>query len=231
MYGCEHYLRRCTIFAECCSTAYPCIHCHNNDCEDHQMTSKDVAYIICNSCGCKQTPKQRCEMCNTLFGIYFCDKCIIFDDTQKGIVHCDECGICRVSLGNKMYHCSSCNMCNFVKHDRCYKIDDCPICGDDLHKSIKITSKTKCNHWIHEECLNELFRRDYRCPVCMKSLITVEQLASIVEPQIADYQMPPDLADTDQEIYCNDCEKITTTKFHILAMKCADCGSYNTRKN
>ena len=32
------------------------------------------------------------------------------------------------------------------------------------------------------------------------------------------------------KIYCNDCEKNSETKFHILGHKCQHCGSFNTKR-
>ena len=33
-----------------------------------------------------------------------------------------------------------------------------------------------------------------------------------------------------KEIYCNDCEKKTTTVFHFYGMECKNCGSFNTQE-
>lgn len=40
--------------------------------------------------------------------------------------------------------------------------------------------------------------------------------------------MPREYADLYREILCRDCNKTTTTLFHIVGMKCGECGSYNT---
>ena len=38
---------------------------------------------------------EECDKCKVRFGRYFCEKCRLFDDTDKGQYHCDDCGICR----------------------------------------------------------------------------------------------------------------------------------------
>jgi len=230
MYGCEHYLRRCQIYTDCCDKFYSCIHCHNEDNDlDHVIEKKDINLIKCTSCGFIQDLKKRCEECNTLFGEYFCEICKLFDDTPKQIVHCDECGICRVSLGKKLFHCKKCSMCGFSKHTKCYDVTDCPICCDPLWNSIKNATQTKCGHWIHGDCLNELLKNDYKCPTCQKSIIDINLLEKIIDPQVEANVMPDDIKNTKVTIYCRDCEKKTYDKeLNLVAMKCDYCRSYNT---
>lgn len=231
MYGCKHYLRKCSIYAECCKKTYQCIHCHNID-NNHDIQSIDIKNIVCDECGKKQKPKEKCEDCYIYFGDYFCEKCIIFDDTKnKEIVHCNDCGICRVTYGKKLYHCDKCNMCAFSKHEKCYKIGDCPICCESLHKSINSATLTKCNHWIHNKCLEELLKKDYKCPICMKTVIPIDILEKIMDLQVNSYILPDDYKNMDVNIKCIDCEEKSIAKFHIVAMKCPKCRSYNTIKN
>lgn len=41
--------------------------------------------------------------------------------------------------------------------------------------------------------------------------------------------MPSEFANTKSEVLCSDCEKKSTVPFHFIGMKCAECGSYNTK--
>lgn len=40
--------------------------------------------------------------------------------------------------------------------------------------------------------------------------------------------MPPEYAKYISHIFCNDCEKKSTAKYHFFYHKCVHCGSYNT---
>ena len=46
----------------------------------------------------------------------------------------------------------------------------------------------------------------------------------------ADSPMPDDLAGRLATVLCNDCQQRTTAAFHVIGIKCGDCGSYNTRR-
>lgn len=39
--------------------------------------------------------QKTCEDCGTEFGKYFCEKCRLYDNADKGQYHCDGCGLCR----------------------------------------------------------------------------------------------------------------------------------------
>lgn len=41
-------------------------------------------------------------------------------------------------------------------------------------------------------------------------------------------EMPEEFERKMSEVFCNDCETKTTTKFHFRFHKCKDCGGYNT---
>ena len=42
--------------------------------------------------------------------------------------------------------------------------------------------------------------------------------------------MPPEYRDMVVTILCNDCNKRSTARFHVVGHKCGECGSYNTRR-
>eukprot|EP01052_Picozoa_sp_SAG31_P003232 SAG31_NODE_123_length_23712_cov_41.426291_2_plen_99_part_00 len=48
---------------------------------------------------------------------------------------------------------------------------------------------------------------------------------------IAETPMPPEYRDMMVTILCNDCLETTSAHFHVLGIKCASCGSYNTKRS
>ncbi len=51
-----------------------------------------------------------------------------------------------------------------------------------------------------------------------------------LDAEIAVTPMPQDYANWRVDILCNDCNKPSRVQFHILALKCSHCRSYNTRR-
>ncbi|KAH3694231.1 hypothetical protein DPMN_081671 [Dreissena polymorpha] len=83
--------------APCCKKFYKCRVCHDEN-ETHDETyvidRKAVELIKCSMCDLVQNVRNICESCNVVFGKYFCEKCRLYDDEDKGQFHCDECGLC-----------------------------------------------------------------------------------------------------------------------------------------
>lgn len=50
-----------------------------------------------------------------------------------------------------------------------------------------------------------------------------------MDQQIAQQTMPQEFANATAHILCNDCEKKSNVSFHFFGLKCAECGSYNTK--
>jgi len=48
--------------------------------------------------------------------------------------------------------------------------------------------------------------------------------------QVAATPMPPEYANMRVGILCNDCHAKGEVAFHIVGLKCGDCGGYNTRQ-
>ena len=42
--------------------------------------------------------------------------------------------------------------------------------------------------------------------------------------------IPEEYKNKELDIFCNECEKYSKCKFHIVALKCSNCNGYNTRK-
>ena len=50
------------------------------------------------------------------------------------------------------------------------------------------------------------------------------------DAEISITPMPPEYANWQVDILCNDCNKASRVRFHILGLKCSHCRSYNTRR-
>ncbi len=242
-YGCEHYLRKCKIIAPCCNDIYSCRLCHDEEKYDllvneklrHKIDRFNISEIICTECNMKQGIQQYCQYCNTCFGKYYCDICHLFDDKDKGQFHCYGCGFCRIGSKDNFVHCDKCNMCvpkSVYDDHKCLNIMDylCPICMDDLFTSITGVFQLKCSHYIHISCLNELLKTSYKCPMCYGSIVVVDEYNKLIDAEVEAMEMPDEYKNMMVDILCNDCHTENSVKFHIVGLKCVDCGGYNTRK-
>lgn len=239
---CDHYKRNCNIICPQCNEDFACRHCHNlikyeQEIDinlSHNIDRKLIKEVICRECDTRQTISNLCINCGISFGVYFCSICNYFDNEDKGQFHCGKCGICRVGGRENFFHCDKCNACysNSLK-DNHICIDNsmnqnCVICMDDLFNSTKGVSVLKCGHTIHADCLNEYLKSNYKCPICQKSIHTL--YFNYIQQEIDNTIMPEEYKDVDKNITCNDCNKQSIHKFHIIAMKCIHCNSFNTKE-
>ncbi|XP_046849600.1 RING finger and CHY zinc finger domain-containing protein 1-like [Xenia sp. Carnegie-2017] len=232
--NCKHYARKCSLVSPCCDKVYACRFCHDEH-EDHKLIRTNVEQIECRQCGLRQKVSSNCEKCLISFGKYYCGKCRMFDDNDKGQFHCDGCGICRVGGRDNFIHCDTCGFCLsksiYDSHKCLEKVsrNSCAICLEDLHTSTIPAHVPKCGHLLHSTCFHDLLRSGgYTCPTCNESLIDMSSTWRRLDSTIALTPMPPEYANIDVRILCRDCHKHSTTKFHIVALKCGECGSYNT---
>lgn len=245
---CEHYNVGCYILFGCCNEHYPCRLCHDEKTTDpctfknlppgslnykiHEHDKSKMTHIICRFCLKEQKFSDTCMECGTKMGNYICNECKLLDLDDKGQFHCKGCGMCRKGGRDNFVHCYTCGICVAKSDDhKCaYKIGGtCPVCCEELFASLESTTPTKCGHWMHSECLKNLLKSDYRCPLCSKSLFDTSQLTSYLDTQIASTQMPDEYKDKMVDILCNDCETKCSVKMHFYGNKCNKCGSYNTK--
>ncbi|KAJ3604610.1 hypothetical protein NHX12_029350 [Muraenolepis orangiensis] len=73
--------------------------------------------------------------------------------------------------------------------------------------------------------------RAYRCPLCMHSAWDMEKHWDHIDKEISLSPMPTEYQDATVKVICNDCQAHCTVAFHVLGMKCTDCGSYNTAQD
>ncbi|CAN1770579.1 E3 ubiquitin-protein ligase RZFP34 [Linum perenne] len=225
-FGCTHYRRRCKIRAPCCNEIFDCRHCHNE------------AKVICSLCDTEQNVQQHCIKCGVCMGKYFCSQCKFFDDdVSKQQYHCNECGICRTGGKENFFHCDKCGCCysrmlkdshNCVERAMHH---NCPVCFEFLFDTMKDITVLPCGHTIHLECVKQMERHSqYSCPVCSKSYCDMSSVWEKLDQEVASTPMPQIYQDKLVWILCNDCGETSEVNFHILAHKCLNCKSYNTRQ-
>lgn len=174
--SCSHYVRKCALFTPCCLKFYSCRLCHNEQ-ENHELIRKFVQQVKCNQCGHIQGVVASCSECHIRFGFYFCAECRLYDDTEKGQFHCDQCGICRVGGRENFYHCTRCDICIPIRLKSTHTClesasrSNCVICLEDLHSSREPCQVLRCGHYLHRTCYRECLRCRYSCcPLCAKSM-------------------------------------------------------------
>ena len=83
----------------------------------------------------------KCIGCGIQFGKYYCNKCRVFDNQDKGQFHCEGCGICRFDMLISVCWSSKCESLSRVGGRENYKhCDRCCACYAnsyfDQHKVI-----------------------------------------------------------------------------------------------
>ncbi|XP_022935787.1 probable E3 ubiquitin-protein ligase RZFP34 [Cucurbita moschata] len=245
-YGCAHYRRRCRIRAPCCNEIFDCRHCHNeiknsisvDQKERHEIPRHEVNQVICSLCGTEQEVRQECINCGVCFGKYFCDACKLFDDDiSKKQYHCNGCGICRIGGRHNFFHCYKCGCCYSIILKNSHPCvegamhHDCPVCFEFLFDSTNDVTVMPCGHTIHHNCLKEM--RDhfqFACPLCSKSVCDMSKVWEKFDREIAATPIPEPYQNKMVWILCNDCGKTSNVQYHIVAQKCLNCKSYNTRQ-
>jgi len=229
-------MRKCRLLTPCCGKEYMCRICHD-EVEDHNLDRRSVAKIICIQCNKKQAICRNCEECGILFGRYTCLICRLFDDNEKKQFHCVGCGICRVGGRENFFHCPKCNICiskSILETHKCVENmsrGKCPVCLDDLHSSRKKVDIPDCSHMIHSECLVEMFKHGRTsCPTCNTSLVDMKSVWQNFDEVVASTPMPEIYRNYHVSILCRDCHEVSKVPFHVIGLKCASCGGYNTTR-
>ncbi|KAH7488540.1 hypothetical protein PRIC1_007346 [Phytophthora ramorum] len=238
--GCSHYQRKCKLLSKCCGKWYSCRFCHDDN-EDHAFDRYATESVSCMKCDTAQPIGKTCinDDCKCEFGRYYCEVCkFIDDDNSKDIYHCDKCKICRIGKGLDIdyFHCDRCNACMSIslKKHKCVERSlesDCPICHAYMFTSTTPVMFLPCGHCMHVSCYEEYTLTNYICPLCSKSLGDMELYFASIDELLERERMPTEYQDYKSLIYCSDCERKSTTRFHFVYHKCQyeDCMSYNTK--
>ncbi|KAH6831172.1 hypothetical protein C2S53_009367 [Perilla frutescens var. hirtella] len=108
---------------------------------------------------------------------------------------------------------------------------DCPVCFEYLFESRDDVIALPCGHTIHKACLVEMQEHyQYACPICSKSVCDMSKVWEKFDMEIAATPMPPYCENKMVWILCNDCGCNSEVKYHVVAHKCPNCKSYNTRQ-
>ncbi|KAK0095555.1 hypothetical protein PV326_008023 [Microctonus aethiopoides] len=222
------------VHTPCCNKVYTCRFCHDEQ-EGHTVNRKEVTELICVLCDTRQPVQATCQNCHCRFGKYTCLECNLFDDEDKNQYHCDGCGICRVGGRERFFHCAKCNMCLPVQlqngHTCVENVShaNCPVCLEDIHTSRIPCHIPHCGHLLHRTCFEQLLHSGhYACPTCQVSLLDMTEVWEFLDVEVSHKPMPPEYKDYKAEILCKDCHEESTVKFHVVGLKCLNCGSYNT---
>jgi RING finger and CHY zinc finger domain-containing protein 1 len=237
-YGCVHYKRNCKIVAPCCNEIYYCRLCHDDDITNlsiknyHTINRFDIIHIVCAKCDLKQNISNKCINCEIIFGQYYCEICRLYDNINKGQFHCFECGFCRINKDTS-YHCKICKIClNISSKDNheCTEQHEleCMICYESLFTTTKSVCKLKCNHSIHNDCLSEYIKTNYKCPLCSKSIIDLTEYNKYMENLINMYDVPDVYKNIIVKLLCNECNVKFNASYNMIGYKCTNCKSYNT---
>ena len=52
----------------------------------------------------------------------------------------------------------------------------------------------------------------------------------VLDLEVQRTPMPPEYRGQRVAVLCNDCHEESTADFHVIGLKCGECGSYNTRR-
>jgi RING finger and CHY zinc finger domain-containing protein 1 len=236
-HGCKHYVRSCELLCPVCEAYYTCRLCHDDDVLSHELPRHEVKMIRCLCCGRSQAPSSSCENseCGVIFARYHCSVCNLYDDSNRTLYHCTECGICRVGVREENMHCEKCAICvplDHVCHDqnRSFFLGCCPCCHEDIFNSVRPSAQLQCSHVIHTHCLKEMLRASlYQCPLCRSSMVDMSAAWSLIRASIARQELPPELQRTATVVCCEyGCGKKSEVPWHPEGSACSFCGSFNT---
>ncbi|KAL0347137.1 UNVERIFIED_CONTAM: E3 ubiquitin-protein ligase RZFP34 [Sesamum calycinum] len=203
-YGCSHYRRRCKIIAPCCNEIFDCRHCHNdakNSIEVDPLDRHDIPR--------HELKRVICSMCKTEQDVQqMCINCGVC----LGKYYCSKCKFFDDDVSKNQYHCEKWNM-------------------QYLFDTPRDTTVLPCGHTIHLNCVKEMERHfQYSCPVCSKSYCDMSRVWERLDQEVASIPMPQMYQNKMVWILCNDCGERSEVNYHILAHKCLNCKSYNTRQ-
>ena len=199
--GCPHYDRNCMMVTNCCNKTYWCRICHDDE-EDHIIDRFSISEMVCGFCEERQPSSNICSSCKRKMADYYCNICHLWTNTLSEIYHCEKCGHCRIGrgLGIDQFHCPKCNICipiDTIDTHTCREKaahSNCPICCEYMFTSRDALAIMKCGHFIHQKCLDEFLKNDYRCPICKKSMGDMTECWKKMDLQIKDIEIPVEMS-------------------------------------
>nr|GMD46153.1 E3 ubiquitin-protein ligase MIEL1-like [Ipomoea batatas] len=214
-YGCSHYMRRCKIRAPCCDEIFDCRHCHNE--AKKLIHSSGMTFLDMKS-------KGSFVPCATL------SKMFNKDASNAGFLWGSTIAQSAISL-MMMFRRINTTVTNVESAEREAKKISFTVIDVFVFDTTKNITVLPCGHTMHLECVMEMERHyQYSCPVCSKSFCDMSRVWEKLDEEVASTPMPEMYQNKMVSILCNDCGNSSETKFHVLAHKCPNCKSYNTRQ-
>jgi RING finger/CHY zinc finger protein 1 len=116
-------------------------------------------------------------------------------------------------------------------HTCSFKLEgECPVCCENLFDALINALQLKCGHWMHVKCYEEFIKHTYKCPLCSKSIGTMDQMTQYIDHMIETTPMPDEYKDKKVDILCNECNVKSEVIFHFYGLKCPECLTYNTKQ-
>ncbi|XP_015748077.1 PREDICTED: RING finger and CHY zinc finger domain-containing protein 1-like [Acropora digitifera] len=141
----------------------------------------------------------------------------------------------RVGGKDNFFHCNRCDMCLQLRDShKCVEKSsrtDCPICYEDIHTSRIPSHVPPCGHLLHSTCFSKYLETGgYACPICNRSIVDTTRAWRMLDNEISMTPMPEEYNNFYVKILCRDCHKESRVRFHVVGLKCMECGSYNTSR-
>ena len=77
---CSHYNNNCLLYCNICMDYFGCRLCHDSVITTHNFDRYNVDKIKCKLCNIEQDVSNKCIKCNTIFGIYYCKICNLYEN-------------------------------------------------------------------------------------------------------------------------------------------------------
>ena len=69
-----------------------------------------------------------------------------------------------------------------------------------------------------------------KCPQCNESMIDMKDQWEHMDMLVEQTTMPDKYKEWKVKVLCSDCHKESENIFHVVGIKCLNCGGYNTRR-
>ncbi|PHU06299.1 hypothetical protein BC332_22788 [Capsicum chinense] len=240
-YGCAHYRRRCKVRAPCCDEIFDCRHCHNDSknaldvdpLRRHDLPRHDVKRVSFQCLGLKSFA--HCVIPNRMFnkrasnvgfawGSTFAQSAtsstMMFRRINTTVINVESAECCYSTSLKESHTCIE----RAMHHN-------CPVCFEYVFDTTKNVISLPCGHTMHLECVLQMEGYfQYSCPLCSRSYCDMSSIWEQLDQEVASTPMPEMYQNKMVWILCNDCAVTSEVNFHIVALKCPSCKSYNTKQ-
>ncbi|KVI00181.1 Rubredoxin-type fold [Cynara cardunculus var. scolymus] len=228
-FGCTHYRRRCKIKAPCCDEVFDCRHCHNeikNSLEidpihRHDVPRHDVKKVVFVSYVLYVTLNKMFNKIVSAVGYVWGITSVKHANSTTMMFRRISTIVINVAYVEQVARRISFIATNVVNNKM-----------KNLYIDVATRKRSKIHTcvWKGQCTMIVLFVLRYSCPICSKSICDLSDMWRKLDNEVEATPMPETYKNKMVWILCNDCEKISRVKFHIVGQKCTQCKSYNTRQ-